>query len=192
MSEKKKVQVTKPFTYAGAEFGEGLHPEMPEAAARYAEKRKFGRILGEKAPEAEISADFTALSLEETVKRMSRGDFADEVLDSMKVHRDAITEHAKSGKPMSELFSGESTNSKTDGGQSGEENNQKTENEKETEKVTGLPDDFPMKHVFENPNILNSKGFSSVEEIQKHSLEELISIDGIAEKTAKKALAYGK
>ena len=73
------------------------------------------------------------------------------------------------------------------GGSSGEnETKEKTENQ--TKEVTGLPEDFPMRHVFEKLGT----DFDSVEKIQGKSLEELIAIDGVGEATAKKALEYGK
>lgn len=49
-----------------------------------------------------------------------------------------------------------------------------------------LPADFPMRNVFWN------HGFTSVGDIQAKTRDELIALDGIADKTADKALAYGK
>ena len=51
---------------------------------------------------------------------------------------------------------------------------------------SGLPEDFPMRRVFEK------LGFKTVEEVQAKTLQELIDLDGIAEPSATKALAYGK
>lgn len=197
MSKTKKVQVSKPFTFAGAEYGVMTHPEMPEDAAKYAERRKFGKVLGEKSAEA-ATEGFTPLPLAETLKRMNSLDLSDEVLDSIKVHRDEITEGIKSGKSLGEIAgmerfgSGDKTGIES-GAQTGDEGAGKPEGEGGGQQsATGLPDDFPMKHVFENPNELSKNGFKSVAEIQAHTLEQLISINGIAERTAQKALAYGK
>lgn len=55
----------------------------------------------------------------------------------------------------------------------------------ETVATEGLPEDFPMRHVFER------EGFKSVAEIQNKTRDELIAIDGIGEKTADAALHYG-
>lgn len=54
----------------------------------------------------------------------------------------------------------------------------------------GLPEDFPMKHIFEAPNVLTTTGFKSVAEIQTFSKEDLVSIDGVGDKSADAALAY--
>jgi hypothetical protein len=166
MSEKvnKKVRLTKPMTWAGVNYAPGQN-EMPEAAANYAVKRKFGTIAGAGETVAELPEDFTPLPLEETIERMGKGDLSDEFLDSLKVHRAAITEHAKSGKPLSALLGSEKT--QTGGGDE-------------------LPEDFPMRHAFDK------LGFKSVAEVQAKSREELIALDGIGETTADKALAYGK
>lgn len=51
--------------------------------------------------------------------------------------------------------------------------------------ASGLPEDFPMRHVFER------EGFKSVAEVQSKSREELTDINGIGEKTADAALRYG-
>lgn len=82
----------------------------------------------------------------------------------------------------------ESISTKTEVGNGDEtEEKNKTENETETEKeVDSLPEDFPMRHVFDK------LGFKSVEEVQAKSREDLIALNGIAETTADKALAYGK
>lgn len=114
MSEKKKVQLNKPMTWAGVNYSAGS-VEIPAAAADYAIRRGFCRA--EKSKKTE-------------------------------------TEEAAAAAP---------------------------------EKVKpGLPEDFPMRHVFQK------LGLDSVEEIQAKSREDLIALDGIADKTADKILAYGK
>ncbi len=202
--ENKNVHVTKAFTYDGKTFGEGLSP-MSEKAAAYAVKRKFGSIDGESSEsdensEAASAADFQPLSVKETLERMSQGDFADEVLDSMKVHRKTIDEAKNSGKSLStfldELEEKEKSTGAPDGkpkteGQKGEGEG-KAEDKTGTPKVTGLPEDLPMKHILEKPNKHSATGFNTVAEIQALTRDQLIEIDGIADKTADKILAYGK
>jgi hypothetical protein len=207
MSEKNtNVHVSKVFTYEGKTFGEGLNP-MSEKAAAYAVKRKFGRIQGESGEgsdnaEKDSASDFQPLPIKETLERMSQGDLSDEVLDSMKVHRDVIQEAQKSGKSLSVFLAEMSEKEKSDqksevqsGGQSKTENQKgegKTDDKTQTSKVMGLPEDLPMKHILEKPNKFSETGFNTVAEVQGLTREQLIDIDGIAEKTADKILAYGK
>ena len=77
---------------------------------------------------------------------------------------------------------------KSDKGEKSNETEKETtsQTENKTQKVESLPEDFPMRHLFEK------LGFNSVEEVQAKSRDELIALDGIAEKTADKALNYGK
>lgn len=121
MSKNQSVKLSTPFTWNGKNYEPGVY-EMPEAAANYVVRRKFGKVAGG----------------------------ADEKAD------DSPTGNAETES----------------GGGKGSEN--------------GLPEDFPMRHVFD------TAGFKSVAEVQAKSREELIALDGIAEKTADKVLAYGK
>lgn len=169
MSEKKQVQLNKPLTWAGENYPAGT-VEIPAAAADYAEKKGIGKILknGSVEKAADVSQSFEPLTIRETVERMNKGDFTDDVLDSMKVHREVIEKAAKSGKSLEEFLK------------------ENSEDDAKTKNITGLPEDFPMRHLFEK------LGFKSVEEVQAKSREELIALNGIAEKTADKALNYGK
>ena len=123
MAEKTvEIQLSRAMTWAGVNYAPGLN-KMPEAAASYAERRRFGRATD---VQAEAQADTS-----------------------------------------DEQATGEQT--------TGNNSNQPE---------TGLPEDFPMKHVFEK------SGFKSVAEVQAKTREELIALDGIGEKSADAALAY--
>lgn len=167
--EKKKIMLSKAMTWSGINYAPGLN-HMPVAAADSAVRRGFGALLesaaGGKDDEGVAASEtgFTPLSFEETVKRFDENDFSDEVMRSMQTHKETFAEFKASG-----LSTEEFVKSLTKG-------------------ETGLPEDFPMRHVFEKLG----EDFDSVEKIQKISLEDLIAVDGIGEASAKKALAYGK
>lgn len=101
-------------------------------------------------------AGFKPLSVEETMKRFEAGDSSDEVFESLRFHQAAIVGAGKG------------------------------EQRSAAKEPAGLPEDFPMKHVFE------SFGFKSVAEVHAKTRDELIALKGIAEKTADAALSYGK
>lgn len=186
MSEKtKQVQLSKPMTWGGVNYAPGLN-EMPAAAVDYAVRKNFGKTDKGSAP---VSEDFKPLSLEETMKRFSEGDPSDEVFESLKFHQAEISGGMKSGKPRNETIEkvdgvGDEKTDKELGATADE--NKKAVTENKNEGSAELPEDFPMRHVFDK------LGFKSVEEVQAKSREELIALNGIAETTADKALAYGK
>lgn len=130
--------------------------ELPEDAANLAVKKKLGKIAGES--DGSQDSGFTPLSVEETMERFQKMDFSDEVMKSMQFHKEALVD--KFGPPN--LFEDDENSSK------------------------GLPEDFPMRHVF------TDLGFKSVAEVQAKTREQLIDLNGIGEATADKALAYGK
>lgn len=187
MSEKtKKVQLSKPMTWSGVNYAPGLN-EMPAAAADYAVRKNFGKT---DKGSASVSEDFEPLSLEETMKRFSEGDPSDEVFESLKFHQAKISEGMKP-PPINnaEKVDGGAVDEKTDkevGANADETEKAKAVTENKNEGSAELPEDFPMRHVF------SKLGFKSVEEVQAKSREELIALNGIAETTADKALAYGK
>lgn len=189
MSKQKKVQLSKAFTWGGVNYAPGS-VELPEAAAAYAVKRGFGKSGGDSAA-SETSAGFKPLSRDETMKRFMEGDSSDEVFESLKFHQQALVEEQnrnKAGDGETGINANSKSKDEETGGNSGDsEGGSQSENP-----PAGLPEDFPMEHIFSKPNKLSETGFTSVADIQKFSREELISIDGIAEKTADKALAYGK
>jgi len=198
----KKIALEKAMSWAGINYAPGINT-MPEDAAKYAIKRNFGRGADEAAA-AEDEA-FTPLSIEETMERFSNGDSSDEVFKSLKFHQQTIV---KSRGPLKE--DGGTGEQQNDGGTSGQsatggktdedlkaesdakakaDADAKTESEKGSpggNAAKGLPDSFPMKHVFEK------LGLTSVEEIQSMSKEDLVKLDGIADASAEKVLAFGK
>ncbi len=166
----KKILLEKAMTWAGVNYAPGLNT-MPEAGAKYAEKQKFGKIVGADGS----GVDFELLPLADTLKRFGEGDTSEQVMKSLSFHQEQA---AQSGGASA-------SGNQTGTGDSKESDGQNSAND-------GLPEDFPMKHVFEAPNKHSETGFKTVEEIQKFSREQLIEIDGIGGTSADKALAYGK
>lgn len=116
----------------------------------------------------ETGSEFTPLSREETMERFTKGDSSDIVFQSMKHHQSSFAEdRAKDEADREEWL-------------------KKAAEEAGKGKSEGLPEDFPMRHVFEG------LGFNSVEAIQGKSRDELIALNGIGEKSADAVLAYGK
>lgn len=180
MSEKitKKILLEQAMTWAGVNYAPGVNT-MPEKGANYAARKKFGKIIGGDGNDV----DFDLLPLADTVKRFGDGDTSEVVLKSIAFHQSLAAEAAErmsvGGNRILGAGNGDGDGDGDGKGVQGNENN-------------GLPEDFPMKHVFEAPNKHSETGFKTVEEIQKFSREQLIEIDGIGATSADKALAYGK
>ena len=174
MSDKNKtVQLAVAMTYGGVNYAPGVNT-MPEAAAKSAIKRKLGVAADEQSGET-VSEDFKPLPFEETMERFSEGDTAPEVFESLKFYQPMMAEAKKAGMTLGEFLAQDGETTDRNRGVLGKSSAE-----------TGLPENFPMRHVFEK------LGFKSVEEVQAKSLEELTALDGIAEASATKALAYGK
>ena len=127
-NKTKKIQLSKAFTWKGANYAPGS-VEMPEAAAAYAVKRGFGKSGGGSAAVAKAGDDFKPLSLEDTMKRFQEMDFADEVMRSMQFHEAAIKEKfgnanalaggGNEGGARQETVAGQSRPRAVEGGQAG-------------------------------------------------------------------------
>ena len=196
MSKKVKVNLLVAVTYAGIDYAEGIH-ELSEDAAESIVGKNLGEYLDENVPandpKNQETEEFEPLSVEETMDRFSNGDASEIVFLSLKYHQPLIAERrrqdqleaekrrAEAGamKRAQELSKTES--SKTESSTS----NEVTEKTKNAP-VEELPADFPFRHAFEK------LGFKSVEQVQSKTREELIAMDGIAETSVDKALAYGK
>lgn len=164
MSDKKvKVSLSKAMTWAGVNYAPGINT-MPEAAAKSAINRKLGAAV-EGQGENQAPEDFTPLGFEETMDRFQDGDTAPEVFQSLKYYQPKMAAAKKAGMTPSEFLALEPVGGKTN---------------------EGLPENFPMRHIFDK------LGFKTVEEVQAKSFDELVALDGIAEASATKALAYGK
>ncbi len=180
---KKWVRVKDWVTSRGVDYPPGEH-EMPEESAKSIVTKGLGEYVEDGGDKSNV------LPIKETIERMSQGDLSDEVLDSMKVHRDVIQEAQKSGKPLrvflDELSEKEKSAQKSDDPSSVGDPKDKGKTE------DGLPEDFPTKTILEKPNKHSETGFKTVAEVQALTREQLIEIDGIADKTADKILTYGK
>lgn len=162
-TEEKKVSVN--LSRFVTFKGVDYPPGVHEVPADFADRvvrKKLGELTDQ--PVNEIS-EFEPLSLEETMNRFGEGDSADIVFQSLKFHQPTIVAQRKA-----------------------EMENKKTEKSEDDLKETteGIPADFPMRHIFVK------HGFKSVAEIQAKTKEELVALDGIADASADKALAYGK
>lgn len=183
MSDKKKINLDKPMSWAGQTYGPGI-AEIPAAAADYAERRKFGKIEGSSSGDA----DFEPLPIDETFARFEKGDDSDEVYKSLKYYQPIIAEAGKSGKAPQQIIEERKAAEKAKHEQSGNgksEGNPEDKSKGQTE-PTGLPKDFPARATFEK------LGFKTVGEVQAKTRDELIALNGIAETSADNALAYGK
>ncbi len=164
------ITLETPMTYAGVNYKAGEN-EMSEDAAKYAISRKFGTAAhGKKADEAGEKSDqkdenFEPLSFEETMKRVDKTDFSDQVLKSLQHHQKTVKEFKESGLSPEKFLE---------------------KLKADDEAIQKLPLNFPMRHVF----LKLGEKYDSVEKIQAISLEDLIALDGIAEPSAKKALEY--
>ncbi len=106
------------------------------------------------------------------MERFQKGDSSEDVFKSLKFHQSAIV-----GGGMKSSETGYSPDDKALG---------KTKTGEGETGNEGLPEDFPMRHVFDK------LGFKTVEDVQAKSFDDLVALDGIADASATKALAYGK
>ncbi len=191
MADKKvKINLAKPATFGGENFAAGV-VEVPEAAAAAAVKKGLGEYTDRSS--AENSEDI--LSIEETQKRFSEGDLSDQVVASLRHHKEVLfaNENASVSEQKTantDKSSGKPSTEDPKNSASGDDGNGKTK--ENTPAESKLPEDFPMRHIFEKSNKLAPDGFKTVAEVQSKTRQELIDLDGIAEKSADAALAYGK
>lgn len=143
-----------------------------------------GKEFAERATDKGISItdnqaeNFEPLSVEETLKRFREMDYSDEVMRSMQFHQETIK--AQSGNYQK--------SEEQDARTGGSEKSRQKENDPPMENNPPVEDDeFPVEFPSRSKFIKADKTFA---EVKKMNREQLIEIDGIAEKTADDVLAY--
>lgn len=202
--EKVKVNLFKPVTFKGVDYQTG-EVDFPADGSANIVRKKLGEYVAATKSILVVEEEFEPLSREETWEKFTSGDDSDIVFKSLKFHQAAmVKERRKHDEELEKRRPGresENSNSQT----SGENRQSETETDEESEKTEetkeqsetetennsattseGIPANFPMRHIFVK------LGFKSVAEIQAKTRDELIALNGVAETTADKALAFGK